>query len=376
MKIPYLDLRPAHESMRRELEEAFSRVLDSGWFILGREVESFEAEFAAYCGVSHCVGTSNCLDALHLILRGYGIGTGDEVIVPSNTYIATWLAVSYAGARPVPVEPVERTYNLDPERVQAAITPRTRAILVVHLYGQTADMDPILAVAREHGLKVIEDAAQAQGARYRGRRAGSLGDAAGFSFYPGKNLGALGDAGGVTTSDAGLAKKVRVLANYGSEVKYHNEVKGFNCRLDELQAAILRAKLPHLEQWNEERRTLADMYRKELAGCPGLVLPWVPDWADAIWHIFPVRHPQRDELIKLLGESGIGTLVHYPVAPHLQPAYADLGFAEGAFPISERIHKEIVSLPLWPGMGDAKLREVVSAVRVACRKLASGPRHE
>lgn len=362
MNVPFLNLRSPHEEVRSELQQAFERVLDSGWYILGKEVKEFEREFAAYCEAEHCVGVGNGLEALHLILRAYGIGAGDEVIVPSNTYIATWLAVTYAGATPVPVEPDERTYNLDPTKIEAAITPRTRAIIAVHLYGQPADMDAIHAVAKKHGLKVIEDAAQAHGARYKGRRVGSLGDAAGFSFYPGKNLGALGDGGAVTTNDAQLADKVRVLANYGSRIKYHNEGKGFNSRLDELQAAFLRVKLKKLDEWNARRKALAAAYLEALQGSR-LVLPFVPDWADPVWHLFVVRTPNRDALQKHLTEYGIGTMIHYPIPPHLQPAYAELGYHEGAFPISERIHREVLSLPMGPHLTQQQQNQVLRALR-------------
>ena len=368
--VPFLDLKPAHLALRPQLLEATARVLDSGWFVLGKEVEAFERLFAERCGAAHCVGVSNGLDALHLILRAYGITEGDEVIVPSNTYIATWLAVSYAGARPVPVEPVERTYNLDPERVEAAITPRTRAILAVHLYGQAADMAPLRDIAARRGVRLIEDAAQGHDASCRGQLAGNLGDAAGFSFYPGKNLGALGDAGAVVTSDAALAGRVRVLANYGSRLKYHNEEKGFNCRLDELQAALLRVKLGALDGGNEERRGLAAHYLRGLADVPGLTLPFVPDWAEPVWHLFVVRHPRRDALQKTLAEAGIGTLIHYPIPPHLQPAYAELGLGVGAFPVAEAIHREVLSLPLWPGLGEERVETVIESVRRACTTLA------
>jgi len=359
--IPFLDLHAAYLELRAELDAAAQRVLASGWYILGAEVEAFEREFAAYCEVEHCIGVGNGLDALHLILRAYGIGPGDEVIVPANTYIATWLAVSYAGAKPVPVEPDARTYNLDPALIEAAITPATKAILPVHLYGQPADMDPINAVAARHGLKVIEDAAQAHGARYKGRRVGGLGDAAGFSFYPGKNLGALGDGGAVVTKDAELAERVRVLRNYGSRVKYHNEVKGFNSRLDELQAALLRVKLPVLDEWNQRRRAAAARYLEEWAGSE-LGLPFVPDWAEPVWHLFVVRHPQRDELQQRLHQAGIGTMIHYPVPPHLQPAYAELGYGVGAFPITEAMHCEVLSLPMGPHLTAAQQQSVVSVL--------------
>jgi len=359
--IPFLDLHAAYLELRAELDAAAQRVLASGWYILGAEVEAFEREFAAYCEVEHCVGVGNGLEALHLILRAYGIGPGDEVIVPANTYIATWLAVSYAGAKPVPVEPDARTYNVDPALIEAAITPATKAILPVHLYGQPAEMDPINAVAARYGLKVIEDAAQAHGARYRGRRVGGLGDAAGFSFYPGKNLGALGDGGAVVTKDAELAERVRVLRNYGSRVKYHNEVKGFNSRLDELQAALLRVKLPVLDEWNQRRRDAAARYLDGLAGSE-LGLPFAPEWAEPVWHLFVVRHPQRDELQRRLQQAGIGTMIHYPVPPHLQPAYAEWGYGAGAFPITEAIHREVLSLPMGPQLTVAQELRVIEVL--------------
>lgn len=358
---PFLDLKPAHDELRMELRAAFERVLDSGGYILGEEVTRFEGEFAEYCGARYCVGVGNGLDALHLILRAYGIGAGDEVIVPSNTYIATWLAVSHAGAVPVPVEPDERTYNLDPLRIEAAVTARTKAIIPVHLYGQPADMDAINAIAGNHRLKVIEDAAQAHGAMYKGRRTGSLGDAAGFSFYPGKNLGAIGDGGAVTTSDAGLAEAVRMLRNYGSRQKYHNEERGFNSRLDELQAAFLRVKLKRLDEWNDRRRGLAVEYLHAL-GNAWSGLPYVPDWASPAWHLFVVRSRRRDALQDWLSERGIGTMIHYPVPPHLQPAYARMNIAPGALPIAEAIHREVISLPMGPHLGLDDVHRVVEAL--------------
>ena len=325
MKIPLNDIAAHYEELRAELDDAYQRFMRSARYILGKEVEAFEQEYAEYCGTRYCVGVDNCLDALHLILRAYDIGPGDEVIVPSNTYIATWLAASYAGATPVPVEPDPRTYNLDPARIEAAVTPRTKAILAVHLYGQPADMDPISEIAAEHGLKVIEDVAQAQGAKYKDRRTGGLGDAAGHSFYPTKNLGAFGDAGAVTTNDTLLADKIRVLRNYGSRIKYQNEVKGFNCRLDEIQAAFLRVMLRHLDEWNERRKRIAACYLNALQTCscntlaypqvstpsaqPALTLPFVPSWAEAVWHLFVVRHPRRDLLQQELTKWGIGTLI-------------------------------------------------------------------
>lgn len=363
MEIPFLDMQTPYRELQAELDAAYYRVMASGWYILGSEVDAFEQEFAAYVGAKHCVGVGNGLEALHLLLRAYGIGAGHEVIVPANTYIASWLAVSYAGALPVPVEPVEQTYNLDPERLEAAITARTKAILVVHLYGQTAEMDAINTIAYKYGLKVIEDAAQAHGARYKGGLAGSLGDAAGWSFYPGKNLGAFGDAGAVTTNNEELANKIHQLRNYGSQVKYHNDIKGFNSRLDPLQAAFLRVKLRHLDDWNARRAQVAKVYLRGLAGLPDLKLPVVPEWAEPAWHLFVVRHPQREFMQRYLQEAGIGTLIHYPVPPHLQGAYRELGYKEGSFPISERIHREVLSLPMGPQLPDADVLRVISTIR-------------
>lgn len=360
--IPFLDFQAMHFELRPQLDEAYARVMDSNWFILGKELEAFELEFANYCSASHCIGVANGLDALFLILKAYGIGPGDEVIVPSNTYIATWLAVSYAGAKPVPVEPDLRTYNIDADRIEAAVTKATRAVIPVHLYGQPADMDPILAIAQRHGLKVIEDAAQAHGARYKGKRVGSLGDAAGFSFYPGKNLGALGDGGAVVTSDANLADHLRVLRNYGSRTKYYNEAKGFNTRLDEIQAAFLRVKLSVLDDWNSRRSMLASQYM-ELLSATGLVMPYWPKWVEPVWHLFVVRGGNRDSLRQRLAEADISTMVHYPVPPHLQLAYAELGMQEGALPVSEKIHAEVLSLPIWPQMTSSDVNVCCNCVQ-------------
>src|SRR5437588_6435994 len=340
MNVPFLDLRPQYLELKDQFNAAYRRVAESGQFILGPEVGSFESEFAAYCGAGHCIGVGNGLDALHLIIRALDIGPGDEVLVPANTYIATWLAVSHAGATPVAIEPNERTYNIDSSRIEAAITKHTRAIIAVHLYGQPADMDPINEIASQYGLKVIEDAAQAHGARYKGKRAGALGDVAGFSFYPGKNLGAWGDAGAIVTNDDTLAQRVRVLSNYGSQVKYYNERKGFNSRLDEFQAAILRIKLAKLDEWNERRKKIAKEYLQMLEGSCDLNLPYVPDWADPVWHQFVVRHPKRDSLQAHLSENGVGTLIHYPLPPHLQSAYAELRYQPRPVPISRNLADE------------------------------------
>lgn len=361
MKVPFLDFVGPYEELKTELDEAYHRFMRSAWYIMGKELEAFEQEFAAYCGCKYCIGVGNGLEALHLILRAYDIGKGDEVIVPSNTYIATWLAASYADATPVPVEPDPRTCNIDPARIEAAITPRTKAIMPVHLYGQPADMDPIMAIARKHGLKVIEDNAQAQGARYKGRVTGSLGDASGHSFYPGKNLGAFGDGGAVTTDDAALADRVRTLRNYGSKKKYYNDFKGYNSRLDEMQAAFLRVKLKRLNEWNQRRARIAAQFQKELS-VPGLTLPYVPSWAEPVWHLYVVQHEQRDAFQQKLTEAGIGTLIHYPVPPHLSGAYAEMKLREGSFPIAEKLSRTVLSLPMGPHLTPAQAAETVQQV--------------
>lgn len=360
--VEFLDLRAAARKRRDDLIAAAAAVIDSGWFILGEQVVAFEREFARYCDAPAAVGVANGLDAISLALRALGIGPGDEVIVPSNTYIATWLAVSHVGAMPVAVEPDEATYNLDPALVEAAITPATRAIIAVHLYGQPADLDPLRAIADANGLALVEDAAQAHGARYKGRRIGSGEQSiATWSFYPGKNLGALGD-GGALTAGAAIAEKVAKLRNYGSARKYEHELIGYNSRLDEMQAAFLRAKLPHLDAENERRRAIAARYTAELADTH-FVLPLVPEWAEPVWHLYVVRHPDRDRLAAQLKAAGIGTVIHYPTPPHLQPAYASLGLGEGSFPISERIHREVLSLPIGPMLSDNEVEEVIDAVR-------------
>jgi len=360
MRILFLDVAAAYQELQPALDAAVQRVMTSGNYILGPEVAAFESEFAAYCEAGHCIGVGNGLDALQLILRAMEIGAGDEVIVPANTYIATWLAVSYAGTTPVPVEPDEKTYNIDPALIEEAITPKTRAIIAVHLYGQPADMDPINEIAGKYGLTVIEDAAQAHGALYKGKKVGSLGDAAGFSFYPGKNLGALGDGGAIVTNNEALAERVRVLRNYGSQEKYLNERKGFNSRLDEIQAAVLRIKLAKLDEWNERRRQLASYYLQTLEGVPDLTLPFVPAYADPVWHLFAVRHPERDRLQKFLADAGVGTIIHYPEPPHLQKAYAELGFAAGSFPRAEEMANTLLSLPMGPHLSDQDANYIVS----------------
>jgi dTDP-3-amino-3,4,6-trideoxy-alpha-D-glucose transaminase len=363
MNIPFLDLRSAYRELKIELDAAGQRVMESGQYILGAEVEAFEREFASYCGVKHCIGVGSGLDALILALRAYEIGPESEVIVPANTYIATWLAVSYVGATPVPVEPDLGTYNLDPGRIEDAITSRTRAIIPVHLYGQPAEMEAIREIALRHGLKIIEDAAQAHGGAYGGKRAGNLGDAAAFSFYPTKNLGAFGDAGAVATNDDDIADRVRVLRNYGSRMKDYNEVKGINSRLDPLQAGFLRVKLKHLEEWNARRRTVAQHYLEALHGCPDVILPRVARDAEPAWHLFVLRHFRRDELRKRLNEAGIGTLVHYPVPPHLSGAYASGGWKRGDFPLTEELANTVLSIPIGPHLRDDAIAYVIQALQ-------------
>jgi dTDP-4-amino-4,6-dideoxygalactose transaminase len=359
LNVPFLSLEAVNGAHRESLVEAFERVLDSGWFIQGKELAAFEAEFAAYCHVGHCLGVGNGLDALYLLLTAYGIGPSDEVIVPSNTFIATWLAVSHCGATPVAVEPDPATYNIDPQAIEAAITSRTAAIIPVHLYGQPADMDAINRVAARHGLLVIEDAAQAQGARYKGRPTGSLGDAAATSFYPGKNLGALGDGGAVLTNDSAIADKIKQLRNYGSPVKYQHNLLGYNSRLDELQAALLRAKLLNLDNANARRGEIARHYGAALSGS-AIHPPAVPGWAEPVWHLYVVRTRARNELQAHLKQQGVATLVHYPIPPHRQNCYAEL--SHRPLPIAEQLASEILSLPISPVMTDEEVDFVIRQI--------------
>lgn len=361
MKIPFLDLKSINNEVITEINEALQRVLASGYYVLGNEVSSFEAEFAAYCGCKFCIGVNSGLDALYLILRSLEIGPGDEVIVPSNTFIATWLAVSYAGATPVPVEPDIQTYNIDSTLIENAITKNTKAIIAVHLYGQPADMDAINAIAEKYNLNVIEDAAQAHGARYKDKIVGGLSTAAGFSFYPGKNLGALGDAGAVVTNDYDLAEKVRMLRNYGSKVKYEHLDKGINSRLDEIQAAVLRVKLLKMFEWNALRKKQAQFYIKELSEVEKLVLPFVPEWCEPVWHLFVIQHPLRDELQKSLESSGIGTLIHYPFPPNKSGAYSsDLELSK--YHISSSMAQTVISLPIGPHLSMEQLEIVKNGI--------------
>lgn len=366
--IDFLNIREINDRHAEEIRNSVDRVLRSGWYILSTECEGFESEFAKFCGTRHAIGVANGLDALTLSLRALDIGPGDEVLVPSNTFVATWLAVSQVGAKPVPVEPVEATFNMDPSRIEAAITTRTRAIIPVHLYGQSADLDLILEIARRRGLRVIEDAAQAHGARYKGRRIGAHGDAVCWSFYPSKNLGALGDGGAVTTDDDAVATRLRLLRNYGSKVKYQHEELGVNSRLDEIQAAVLRVKLPALEAGNRHRAEIAHAYSQGLTGI-GLGIPQVPDFAEPVWHLYVVRHFRRDDLSRRLGELGVSTFIHYPVSPHLQAAYASLGHVRGSLPLAERLQSEILSLPIGPTQSISDTRAVIRLVQSVCDAL-------
>jgi dTDP-4-amino-4,6-dideoxygalactose transaminase len=367
-KIPFLDLRPAYFELKPEIDAAIARVLESGWYILSPEVEGFEAEWAAYCGADHAVGVGNGLDALSLAMRALDIGPGDEVIVPSNTYIASWLAVTAVGARPVPVEPNTSTYNIDPGLIPAAITSRTKALLPVHLYGQPADLDPILAIARTHKIAVIEDAAQAHGARYKGRRIGSHGDVVCWSFYPGKNLGAIGDAGAITTNRADLADRIRVLRNYGSRVKYVNEIQGVNSRLDPIQAAVLRVKLRALDEWNARRCRIAALYGEGLLS-QNLVLPHVPHWAKPVWHLYAIRCRMRNALQDSLEQKNIGTLIHYPIPPHKQHAYPTYDGAK--LPLATTLASDMLSIPIYPHLEEAKVHSVIEAVCASASALAN-----
>lgn len=359
-KIPFLDLAAAVGELRDELDTAVARVLSSGQYIGGGEVDAFETEFARYTESAACVGVGNGLDALRLALWACGVGPGDEVIVPSHTFIATWLAVTACGATPVPAEPDETTFTLDPARVEAALTPRTKAIVPVHLYGHPADLDPLLALARRRGLRVIEDAAQAHGARYKGRRIGAHGDAVAWSFYPAKNLGALGDGGAITTDSLALADRLRSLRNYGSTVKYVHEEVGCNSRLDAIQAAILRVKLRHLDAWNARRARLARAYDTALRGTD-LHTPAVASWAEPVWHLYVVRSADREDLQRRLEAAGVASQVHYPVPPHRQRAYATSTAAEQALPIADRLAASVLSLPIGPHVPDAVVPVVVSA---------------
>lgn len=361
MTIPFVTFLPMEKELKTDLEAAFERVFNRSWYIRGEEGEAFEKAFAEYCGVKYCVGVGNGLDALMLILKAFDIGEGDEVIVPSNTYIATALAVTYVGATPVFVEPDIRTFNINPALIEAAVTEKTKAIMPVHLYGQACDMDQIMATAKKYGLKIIEDCAQAHGATYRNQKVGSFGDAAGFSFYPGKNLGALGDAGAVVTNNKEIADKIRALGNYGSDYKYHHIYKGNNSRLDELQAAFLAAKLPHLERMNADRRRIADLYTRGINN-PKVKTPFVIKECTPVWHIYGIRCEDRDELERYLNENGIGTNRHYPIPMHLQECYKDLHISKGTLPVAEEISRTELSIPIYYGMTEKEIHFVIDII--------------
>lgn len=363
MNIPFLNFEPMHSKLKSEMMEAFEKVYDGYWYIMGKNLQTFEKEYAAYNQVNHAIGISNGLDALYLSLKALGIGEGDEVIMPSNTFIATVLAVSYTGAKPVFVEPDRRTYLIDPELIPQAVTPKTKAVMPVHLYGQACEMDKIMAIANQYGLKVIEDNAQAHGATFNGKLTGSFGHINGTSFYPGKNLGALGDAGAVTTNDESLAKKIQMLRNYGSREKYKHEEIGHNMRLDELQAAFLTVKLKYLNEFTKQRQEIASWYDESLKGLDEMILPVTHTDASHVYHLYVIRTQRRDKLKSYLAEKGIGTLIHYPIPPHLQEAYKDLGFKKGDFPIAEELAETSLSLPLWPGMTESQVLEVSNTIR-------------
>lgn len=359
--IPFLDLKAAYLELKTEIDAAITRVLESGWYILGSEVQAFEEEYASYCGAKHAIAVANGLDALHLSLRALGVGDGDEVIVPSNTFIATWFAVSQCGAIPIPVEPELDTYNIDPGRIESAISTRTKVILPVHLYGQPANLSSIIPIAKANGLAVLEDAAQAHGAEHFGRKIGADGDLVSWSFYPGKNLGAFGDAGAVTTNDDDLAEKLRTLRNYGSKSKYVNDIKGYNSRLDPIQAAALRVKLTYLDEWNNRRKMIAAEYLSGLSGS-SYILPGVPEWSNPAWHLFVIRHPRRDELINAMERIGISCLVHYPIPPHRQKAFADHAPLDGSLPIASALADSMLSLPIGPHLPIEDAKKVVDVL--------------
>lgn len=362
MGVPFLNFEPMHSAIKPEMQKAFEKVYDSYWYVMGKELTEFEQSYSTFNKVEHTIGVSNGLDALHLALKSLGIGPGDEVIVPSNTYIATALAASYVGATPVFVEPNPLTYNINPDNIEAAITAKTKAIMPVHLYGQACEMEAIMDIAERHNLYVIEDNAQAHGAAYANKITGSWGKANGTSFYPGKNLGALGDGGAITTNDPAIAKRVKVLRNYGSQVKYQNEVIGHNMRLDELQAAFLSVKLNYLQQWTAQRQQIAAWYNESLSGIGDLVPPYVQPNSTHVYHLYVIKTKLRKELQEYLASNGIGTLIHYPIPPHLQEAYVHLGYKSGDFPIAEELAGTCLSLPIWPGMSKSEVTEVCDAI--------------
>ena len=367
MKIPFLDVGATYLELKQEIDDAVSRVLNSGCYILGPEVEAFENDWAKYCGANYSVGLASGLDSISLALRALNIGNNDEVIVPSHTYIATWIAITSVGAIPVPVEPDPKTYNIDPKKVEDVISPKTKVILPVHLYGQPADIGQILEIAKKYNIHVVEDAAQSHGACYKGKRIGAHGDIVCWSFYPGKSLGAFGDAGAITTNNPDLAKKIITLRNYGSQKKYINELEGVNSRLDPIQAAILRVKLKYLDSWNERRKIIASIYTKELNNS-SLILPHVPEWADPVWHLYVIRSNNRDLLKTRLNEAGVETILHYPIPPHLQDAFQNLKITEKSYPIARQIAGEVLSLPIGPHLEPQHSEKIVSILKSSLKK--------
>lgn len=357
--IKFLDLYKINERFRSEIDDRIKKVLDSGWYLLGREDETFETNFAKFVGVKHCIGCANGLDALNLIIKAYDFGVGDEIIVPANTYIASILAITQNGCTPVLVEPDIKTYNINPDLIEEKITDKTRAIMVVHLYGQAVQMEKIWEIAKKYNLKIIEDSAQAHGAKFQGKRTGSLSDASGFSFYPGKNLGCLGDGGCITTNNDGLAKKLKALRNYGSQIKYYNIYKGVNSRLDEIQAAVLDVKLKYLDEDNEKRRKVSKYYRENIKN-PNVILPSTYDEKAHVWHVFPVRVENRNSFQEYLKANEIETNIHYPLPPHKQEAYKELNSL--SFPLTEEIHETIISIPISPVMTEEEFRKVVDVI--------------
>lgn len=358
MNIPYLNLKTIHEPIKDELKKSFEKVLDSEWFIQGKECENFERAFAEYCGTKYCVGVGNGLDAIRVILQAYGIGPGDEVIVPANTFIATVLAISYVGATPVLVDADINTYNINTSKIEEKITAKTKAIIVVHLYGHVVEMEPVWDIAKKYNLKIIEDSAQAHGGIYRGRKTGNLGDAAAFSFYPGKNLGALGDGGAITTNDRELANKARAICTYGSYRKYDHQFKGCNSRLDEVQAALLSVKLAHIDKWNGERKRIAQIYNEKIQNAL-FTLPQINEMNSHVFHIYPILCNKRENLIEYLEKKGIGTNVHYPKPIPKQGAYQDMNWDIKDYPITEKICAEEISIPLYPGMTETEIEYII-----------------
>jgi dTDP-4-amino-4,6-dideoxygalactose transaminase len=361
MKIPFLDLQATYRELKEEIDRSVGRVFESGYYILGPEVEAFESEFAQYCQANHCVGVGNGLDAIYIALKALDIGPGDEVLVPSNTYIATWLAVTQCGATPIPVEPSIETYNINPAELLKAITPKTKAIIAVHLYGQPAPLEEILKIANQFDLRVIEDAAQAHGAIYKGKKIGAHSDLVTWSFYPGKNLGAFGDGGAITTNNKDLANTAAVFRNYGSEQKYQNKVLGLNSRLDPMQAAILRVKLRKLDEWNSRRKVIASLY-SEVFKENHLSIPRVDEDTSSSWHLYVLRHHKRDQIVKAMNDLEIGVFIHYPIPPHLQIAYKHLGYSKGSLPVAEKLSSEIFSLPIGPHLSANESRHVIDCV--------------